>query len=326
MKIRPVTRFRPPNYPSLEQAREDPRLLEAVPRRWTVSPVLAYALGVGLLARPEDTQAREAAVPKIENIGFFGSGQRPKPETPASAAVQPSCAWVAAVLADALEQDGRGGFGCVAVNPPVVLPEDEAIDIIRAELQAAGLELEQDVEVENILNPLSRLSGNEQNVDRELTARFNADKEGEFFHRDKIFIGRTKATFDLADSKRSIYIEYLSMKDYVNWMGHENSTASYYDFPKLVPLVAEALGKRAAGKPEAYGIFFDPLAHSPEPPSGRMQGLNPEQQRLVRTERGMEYARLAGSLPERSREKLRDQVRFFVKQLRERGVIPSPQP
>ena len=34
--------------------------------------------------------------------------------------------------------DGSGAFGCVAMNPPVMLPEGEALDIIEAEFKALG--------------------------------------------------------------------------------------------------------------------------------------------------------------------------------------------
>jgi hypothetical protein len=229
-------------------------------------------------------------------------------------------AWVAPVLGEALEQDGRGGFGCVAIDPPIVLSEAEAIEIIETELKAAGLKTELNVKVEGVTAPQSDRNERMLVKDVELTDKLRK-LGGEY--RQTPVIGKVSAVFDVADTEKRIFVEYLSLRDYDRWMGDERSTASSYNFPELVPVISEALGKRLAAKQEVYGVFFDPLARRPWMMGrGRIQGLTAEQKRLAAEGAAAEAERASRALPEKSREKLREQVRYFVKQLREKGVLP----
>lgn len=319
MKVQPVKSAGPRRYPSLEEARLRPRLLEAVPRRWSVSPALAAAVGLGLLARPVELQAEE------EEPGLVASAAKAVAGKAAEAvdAVKEKAglsvaAWVVPVLAEALQQDGRGAFGCVAIDPPVILSEAEALEIIQAELKAAGLKTELNVRVDGVYQPVDssglvstrRKSGGETTISTS-------------FREGPRELGRSEAVFDLGDRERSVFIEYFSLKDYEKWMGHSMSTVSSYDFPALVPRVSDAYSRKVSEKRETYGIFFDPLAHRPWAGGrGGIKGLTPAQERLVSTEAGREEGLKARTLPEQSREKLREQVRYFVKQLREKGVLP----
>jgi hypothetical protein len=322
MKIQPVTRNRLPGYPSLEAARACPTLLDAVPKRWTASPGLAVALGLGLLARPVELQAEEGPAKPASAAALPVTGDPAGKPAAADRSAASLAAWVVPVLAEALAQDGRGSFGCVAVSPPVILSEAEAVEIIQAELKAAGLNPELNVKVDGVYQPVddsaasrsSRMSKRGPAVSSRLGLDESAPAE----------LGRKEAVFDVGDRGRSIFVEYLSLKDHQRWTRSERmSSVSSYNFPDLVPVVADAFSRKTGEKPEIYGIFFDPLAQRPwRGGRGSIAGLTPAQQRLAGEELAREDAGKTAALPEQSREKLREQVRYFVKQLREKGVLP----
>jgi len=151
MTIKPVKTYTPPAYPTYEESKQDAHLLERLPRRW--GKTLAPLLGTGILIQivgtgcsQNDTQGKGVKITAVEPLG-----QKPKNVADAVRAIPATR--VAPILEDALANDGRGGFGCVAVSAPVFLSEDEAIDLIRAELEKAGLALQTGVSVDGLQVP-----------------------------------------------------------------------------------------------------------------------------------------------------------------------------
>jgi len=152
MKIQPLKSYKPPVYPTMQEARRDARLLERLPKRWKKNSSLAPLIGTGLAFHlagsgcklfAEEKDGVEVRVLAVENE--------------AQAAAKNISAFpvtrVAPILEEALANDGRGSFGCVAVSSPIFLPEHEAVELIRSELERAGLVLRTNVVLEGLNVP-----------------------------------------------------------------------------------------------------------------------------------------------------------------------------
>jgi hypothetical protein len=108
MKVKPIKHYAGPNIPTSQILEEHPELLHLVPRRWHGNPTVIAALaGVCVLV----------------------SGCRQSAAKPAASRVAPLFQ----------HGDGRGSFGCRAVNPPVFLSESEARQVIMDEAKRAGI-------------------------------------------------------------------------------------------------------------------------------------------------------------------------------------------
>lgn len=309
MKIRPVQRYPEPEYPTLAQARQNPGLLKHIPARWERVPGFAALLGLLSLTAARAEAAEEGPPPALDPEAAAREHET-APE------VQKAGAVVAPILAEALERDGRGAFGCMAINSPSFLSEDEALELIRTELEAAGLQLRDDAVLEGMTAPTEpaervQIVGEKNGVSE---IQYNSS------YGEPNELGRRPVRFDWADPGRAVYIEYLTRRDYREWEGYATSTADYYDFSKLAQRVAEAYGKYPAGQRTVFGVFFDPLAHDGVEVIP-VANLPPEEKRLA----DAEYRRAAAAAQNaRGRDKLRRQVRHFVEFLRQEGVLPPP--
>lgn len=311
MKIQPVQRYPEPKYPTLEQARKNPGLLKQIPARWEKAPGFAALLGVLSLGAAR-AEAAEEGTPPPPALDPEAAAR----ECETAPEVQKAGALVAPILAEALERDGRGSFGCVAIDPPSFLSEDEALELIRTELAAAGLQLRDDAVLEGMTAPT-------EPAERiQIVEQKNGVSEIQYSpsYGEPNELGRRPVRFDWADPDRAVYIEYLTRRDYREWEGYGTSTADYYDFSKLAQRVAEAYGKYPAGQRTVFGVFFDPLAHEGVEVIP-IANLPPEEKRLA----DAEYKRAAAAAQDdRGRDKLRRQVRHFVEYLRQEGVLPPP--
>ena len=308
MKRRPIQRYPEPEYPTREQARQNPGLLQHLPARWEKVPGFAALLGLLSLTATRAEAAEEGPPPPALDPEAAARDHETAP------AVQKAGAVVAPILAEALERDGRGAFGCVAIDPPSFLSEDEALELIRTELEAAGLQLRDDALLEDMTAPTEpaervQIVG-EKNGASEIRYGSSYGEPNE--------LGRRPVRFDWADPRRAVYIEYLTRRDYREWEGYGTSTADYYDFSKLAQRVAEAYGKYPAEQRTVFGVFFDPLAHEGVEVIP-VANLPPEEKRQADAE--YKWA-AAAAKDDRGRDKLRRQVRHFIEFLRQEGVLP----
>lgn len=322
MKVEPLRRYDAARYPTMDEVRGDPELLRRVPNRWLHPGRWAALVGCGLLA--------DAALPAADGVtppaaGGPATDQAPagdRTQQPVDAAVAVHDAWVAPLLAEALAQDGRGAFGCVAVNPPSFLSEDEAMELIRKELEAVGLRLEEglalpDVEmpVEDHENPIETSEGEDGSVT--ITRSTRQDKTRRRFVP-------TTCPFDFADAGKGVYIEFLTARDHHRWAGRSGSTAQSYHFPEVALTVTRSLQKRRSEKQAVFGVFFDPLAGVDD--AVRVQGLTAEQSRLLMEESMRFEVQDRAGLQAKGMEKLRAQVRHFIAFLRDKGVVGKAGP
>jgi hypothetical protein len=273
---------------------------DRIPRRWEQLPGFAALLGLLALSGDVRADANDArsAVSQAPNA------TKPAPaESTVALAVQQVNAIIAPLLDEALRYDGRGAFGCVVVNPPTFLAEDEAIELIRKELETAGLSLQECVDLDNVEAPTGGSA-----------IHFRSSDDVPPKLSPQVYM------FDLADTDRAVFIEYLSARDHKSWVGMDGCSAYYYDFPSLAKKVSDSFQKRQSDKRTAFGIFFDPLARV-EISRPDVSGLNPAQQRLAYVEFLKAMRQERNRLDAKAKEKLRRQVRHFVEFLRQEGVV-----
>src|SRR5208283_1150966 len=116
MNAQPVTRYRNPRYPTRLEVLADRTLLEKhLPPAWKSCAEMAGVVTLLLATN--------------SSLGF--SQGRIKGVTGKPAVVAPIFA----------HGDGRGAVGCVVINPPVFLSEQDAMQVIREQLAKAGVAL-----------------------------------------------------------------------------------------------------------------------------------------------------------------------------------------
>jgi hypothetical protein len=221
---------------------------------------------------------------------------------------------VAPFLEESMDSDGRGSFGCMATNPPIYMAENEAVEIIKTELQKAGLELADSFKVEQIQAPVD---------DDPETDQMEVHGEFEIKIRKGVKLGGMDYVFDLGDEKRSIAIEFLSLRDYNYWDGESLSTVSSYDFPALMIKLRKIFEERKQGKPVTIGIFFEPLVYPDNDIIPPLDGLDDQQRTFVREQALLAEGDSAGFAQKQAREKLLGQVQYFIEYLRKEGVLPT---
>jgi hypothetical protein len=332
MKVQPTKRCHAPGYPPLQELRDAPDWAARVPFRWESLP--GFAALLGLLALSGDARAdADDARPAVSQAP---SATKPAPaESTVAQAVQQVNAIVAPLLDEALLDDGRGAFGCMVVNPPTFLAEDEAIELIRWELRSAGLDVKERVILDRVKAPCG------QTTNWTVEETKNEDGETVIHMRMPQVDGEEYADlmpqsfrFDLADPGQSVYVEYLSKGDYPKWKQRSASTWSSVhscNFPKLARRISTAWGEREADRRTIFGVFFDPLAsvEPPPPPELLLRPGMTDEQRLMAREKYLAEMRRQQAGPEEkeakdkalAKDKLRKQVRHFGEFLRQEGVV-----
>ena len=317
MKIRPAQRQREPAYPTQGEAEWNPALLAHIPARWEKSPGLAALLGLLALSSSPGAAAAEEKAP-LERPDRLPAPGAEQDKT--ARQVRKATAVVAPLLEEALAHDGRGTFGCEASEPAQFLAEDDALELIREELEAAGLNLKYAVELDAVMAPTGEFQS--EGWKEPKTSWDEGDDMGNYdphsLRGPPALTAPGKFTFDWADPERAVYIEYLCARDHGHWEVRYPATAWSLNFADVAQRVAEAFGQSPLKAPAVFGVFFDPLAR-PGVEGVPVAGLPPEQARLA----DAEYKQAAVAAGDsRGRDKLRRQVRHFVEFLRQEGVLP----
>lgn len=303
MKVKRLRRYRAPSYPTADELRERPELLELQPSRWIgTSAASVAALALGGASSCGSTTAQETAVepPPVaaeqdagsETVTEFEAG-RPASDAGVAAAdgggesaggdAASSGAASAGVMVFEAGR-GRASVGCVVVAPPVFLTEQEAWEVITDEMASSGLNLAHGVgRVPGLTVPSHRVH---QPVDLEL---------------------------DGSDSARQVGVEFVSGDDL-----HElerigisqnpggpilHSSVQSYAFLETAREMAQELGTPQS---LVLGLFYDPA-------TCYCMGsyCNPD----------WECQRSESSARRKSVADLRRQVQQFVEFLRASGVV-----
>ena len=289
MKIKPLKQYKNPSYPTYEESKRDARLLEHVPRRWKNGIPLASLMGSGLLLQTlcagckDNAEPKESVAVKLANL-FKKKNDEAANNTPALPATR-----VAPILEEALANDGCGSFG--DAPEPIYLSENEALDLIQAEMEKAGLRVRDMVTLDGVLVPNTFQLG-ERKFERgkEIIFKLRPLKEGAY-------------TFDLGTEDKSVMVKFLQARDFYRWEDDVfgDLTGSWHDLPWLVTQMRETFLQRTNGAPVIIGLFFDPMPDSDWffLEDGDMQIYTKED----------------------AREKLRKQVLHFMEYLKQNGIV-----
>lgn len=357
MRICPVRKATPSPIPTAAEAAADPALVAPAPigrpRRGIGALVGAGLLG-SVLAPLVASAAREAAdAPAAPPSRFPASAPTPAPvpagvlaaayaeavrEVPAPA---PSYVpLVAPILEKALAEDGRGAFGCIAIDPPMMLSEADALDLIRQEFAKAGVRLLPARELgERALLPAerSRLTSKDRS-EIATEAKEHVDEWGTFWEDPPAMTSRDhKWIFDLATKDGSLLVEYLSSTD-SRALADENtfqenpdgsffirmewSSVTEYDFPRLADDLRVRFESRPSSTPVLVALFFDPLARNTGFDDSNIYNSEDPAQFQAAME---QLRREREKLPAISREKLRAQILHFLAWARQYGHLPPPE-
>ena len=133
--VKPLRAYRAPAYPTgAEIGRVD---LSRVPARWQGLKAVASTLGAAAMSLKALALEADAVVPSVPAtpLAVVPDAEAPK-ETTARPVTE-----VCPLPAKEIAGDGAGAFGCVAMNPPHILPEGEALDFIAREFAKRGVVL-----------------------------------------------------------------------------------------------------------------------------------------------------------------------------------------
>jgi len=226
MKSKPVRRYPKPKYPTRLEVAARPALLRRhQPPAWRQWPELTGAVGLFLLA--DTTLLRAANTPP-----------RNSPTRAQTNAV--------AVVAPIFQHgDGRGATGCIVMSPPVFLSEEEALQVVREDLAAKGVQL-----------------GTNKVAVAGVPACSTWIRPGE----------KTPRPFesDAADPRKKVFVEFVTAYDADQWNWEQQrearpdgsfmiSSVQEYDLPKTSVYVAGRVKRRATEK-VYFGTFYDPVA------------------------------------------------------------------
>ncbi len=292
MKSKPVRKYSSPKYPTRPEVAARPDLLlRHQPPAWHKWPELTGAVGLFLLA---DTGRLPAADGSTKDSQ--GSAQ--------SKAV--------AIVAPVFQHgEGRGATGCIVMAPPVFLSEEEALQVIREEMAAKGVQLGTNqttvagITVERFVWSVPPTPADATKGTKPASPTFEIKKEP------------FKA--DAADPKKKVFVEFLSERNASRWDSERRrekgewvvSSVQDYDLPKTAEYVAAQVRRQATDK-LYFGTFYDPMA-------GTLDFTKP-----LADKPSSGGDKLAGAMENakvESRRLLRLQVQDFLKWLQAQGAI-----
>lgn len=273
MKIEPLSRYPRPRFPTRSILDEHPEMLRLVPERWQRNPIVLSALaGICLLIL--SSKELDAATP-----GKGGKAAKAAPR-------------IAPIFQHG---DGRGAFGCEAINPPVFLSEDEARQVIIEEGKRAGIKFTPDsltLKRVNVAKPY----------------REPIELPGGIMGHP----GTISLKLDGTDLKRGISFEYVSESDETAVMGEPDHSSSVYSIDTLKAARTLRTGIMTAKPKGTYAVFYDPMS---SPPGNGFFSSSSETDWETRQAKGYSEAIKI------SREQLRKQVKDFIVWLKTQGII-----
>lgn len=280
-EIKPMKGRHVPAYPTIDEiSRAD---LSRAPSRWSglksaVASIGTAAMALRALALDAAEGADVAAAPSVEVAG------RVK-EKPAKAVSSESSTDVCPLASIAVAGKGRGGFGCMAINPPVMLGELDALEIIEKEFLARGVKLKDGPELDGVSLP--------------------AYPEW-----------KRPVMLDLGTESGDIMVEFISTGDTDRWKKPDPDASkirfsySTFDCREAASNAVETISARKGGKKVAVGVFYEPVVYVP-----RDWKPSPDDIRLKREDRGVYGKTIA-------REQLKAQIDAFFDYLSKKGIRP----
>ncbi len=230
-EVQPVKRYKKPKYPTKEKVSENPDILYRVPDRWKGSPALYAALLLvvsgGLYACSGQGDGSETNSLVIPGDPASAVRESVLPSALEPTALPPASEFKVPVFEHG---SGRGSYGCVSVAPPVFLSEEEALQVIREEAEAQGIDF----------------SGTKTLAGTFPAANLYGDKTLE----DATWKGELE--LDGYDEALGFGFEFVSRQDLIDWQvqGNIASSVESYDL--------KTTAERLAAVAENTAVFYDP--------------------------------------------------------------------
>ena len=311
MEIKPVKNYKTPAYPTIERYVYNPQeFLRHTPHSWlgnaaVMTALLAFSVGgsncvYGQIIKPNTEQTDK-------KTNKNNKSQQEHHQT----------SHVAPIF---VHGDGTGAFGCIVIAPPVILSEEDALQIIKAELAKHNLIL--DSTNQSIQIPVNQIKWID---DTTAAQRFNVIKE-------------KNLKFDGEIKNINFLVEYLSSRDYysfkddnftinkkgkifVSW-----SSVSGIDTKQMATLIREKILKE--NKHNAV-VFYDPMARLDKSKlDENIKGFDnmTEQEQEEFFEKSLEelnenYSQQAQPISMGSRELLIQQVTDFIEWLKKEKLL-----
>ena len=236
----------------------------------------------------------------------------------------PDVAVVVPILEEALANDGRGAFGCVAVSAPAFLSEDDALDLIRKEFSKAGLVVDERAPVvADVAKPETETW---EAYKRDKDGGLLTDSDGNFIVEPLSFHARQPFPFDLSCNGQKIRIEYVGMSDYHSWEKPLSGgcSVSRFDFADTARRLRESLINQPDLEKGIYGLFFDPMTPPEEWPG------YPDTTGMTEAEGkhalGLYHDEIEKAVLAAESAALQKQIDHFLSELRALGIIETPAP
>ena len=323
-EIIPLKAYGTPKYPTIaEIGRAD---LSRVPARWQGLHAVAATLGAAAMTLKAIALDAESAKP-VADAPVVAVPDAAKDGAKSSAVVAKTPVTdVCPLPPTAIAGEGRGGFGCVAMNPPVILSEGEALEIIEREFKRHGIELVDAPILEGAMVPArgreaEKLMWRGNELDELIERKKKAGASEEELKSLKwvgYFSKTTNADLqmplvkrewrmDFGSSDGRVMVEYISANDEDLWLKSRVpktgwSTGSSCDVRDAAERAVKGFAARTEGRPMTIGVFYDPLASAQDDDSDEMgERLSWEE----RKKRGKE----------RAEAKLKAQIEAFFEHL-----------
>ncbi len=237
LTIAPVKIYEAPRYPTLAVHTTDPAFaVRYIPRSWatknvTLGLLAAYTLsGSAVIGASGDAIA--GTQPTAEQ-GQTTKNRDPEQSTSERASIAPVF----------IHGNGRGATGCVVIGGPVFLSEDEAIEIVRAELERGGLSFEERDRL---------LPGMEWDQPLVRDTHFPGDDM-------PLPTAKRPFTVELYDAKLKLAVKVLTAHNYeLSGGGLSRSTVADWD---LLCLAQKTVERLQASSSDNAVVFYDPLEY-----------------------------------------------------------------
>ena len=306
--VKPLHKYAEPAYPTLvEIGRAD---LSRIPARWQGLRVVASSIGAAAMSLKALALEADAVVPSVPAtpLAVVPDAEAPK-ETTARPVTE-----VCPLPAKEIAGDGAGAFGCVAMNPPHILPEGEALDFIAREFAKRGVVLRDCPVLEDVEMPVREWK---PTLEEFAVAQKKAEAVGASVRAPR---ERRRMMLDFGTADGSLMVEYVSSSDERQWNfdpWRGAFTAWGYDMRGAAEDVVKGLRARTEGRPVTVGVFYDPCACLPK-------GWKPTYpEGMTEDDRGAWEVRRKQAIAkstELAREKLIAQIEHFFKYLEKHPV------
>lgn len=224
MDIRPVKKYKTPDYPDKQSSIENPELLSQLPDRWKKNIYVQAALSTLLI--------------------FTLSSCRGK-ETGGTSIIEKE-AMVAPVIDHGA---GRGSFGCMSIAPPSFLSEEEAYQVIQEEGKKYGITFEKNnLELKDVGIPETKYY-----------LKYDEEDTGEVIDSSR----KGDLTLDGYDEEKKIGFEFISREDYENWHVDQGIRSSVDDFDFLSTARVLRDGLLNKNDDTSIGVFYNPMESVP---------------------------------------------------------------